>query len=322
MNMDDIFSQFGPILGLNMKNGYAFVEFEDVRDADDAQKEMNGYKLDNQRISVEFATGTHMNMGNGPNSGRITNEVRDADRSNPSRSNGYNDRREGTGTRGSSYDNRNSYSSSRGGANNSYPGGGGGYDTVSSYDNRNSSSYNSRDNYNQRSPPRNNNGDRGYPDRDSSRNYGGGYDIRASGDHYPSHDSDNYTRGSNDNYHSSRNYSDSRGGGGRGGYRGGGGYDGKNSKYSPPRNTDFRLIVKGNSVPHCSWQDLKDHFRAAGDVCFADIRREFGIIEYKYEDDMLRAIRELDGTLLRGDPISVKEDVNTRRNPPRDERTI
>lgn len=43
--------------------------------------------------------------------------------------------------------------------------------------------------------------------------------------------------------------------------------------FSPPRNTDYRAIIE--DIPSgCSWQDLKDHFRSAGDVCFADIRRD------------------------------------------------
>ncbi|CAG8602810.1 7006_t:CDS:2 [Racocetra fulgida] len=33
--------------------GYAFVEFEDPRDADDAVKQLNGYELDGARIAVD-----------------------------------------------------------------------------------------------------------------------------------------------------------------------------------------------------------------------------------------------------------------------------
>lgn len=43
------------------------------------------------------------------------------------------------------------------------------------------------------------------------------------------------------------------------------------SSLSPPRNSQYRLIIK--NIPRgCTWQDLKDHFRKVGDVCFADVR--------------------------------------------------
>jgi len=188
-----------------------------------------------------------------------------------------------------------------------------------------------------RSPPRYNDGPRdshGY-----SSGGGGGYagvdNFARASNSDGGHDrgGPRYNDGPRDSrgYSSSRGYNDQQSGGsyGRGGYvrggRGGSGYQssgsrggneaGRNSKYSPPRNSDFRLIVKGPSVIHCSWQDLKDHFRTVGDVCFADIRRDYGIIEYKYDDHMLRALNELDGSLLRGSPISVIEDTNAGRNP-------
>ncbi|CAG8542153.1 10080_t:CDS:2 [Paraglomus occultum] len=44
--------------------GYAFVEFEDPRDADDAVKQLNGYELDGARIAVEWSR-----RSGGPGSG-------------------------------------------------------------------------------------------------------------------------------------------------------------------------------------------------------------------------------------------------------------
>ncbi|CAG8819830.1 18366_t:CDS:2 [Gigaspora margarita] len=44
--------------------GYAFVEFEDPRDADDAVKSLNGYELDGARIAVEWSR-----RSGGPGSG-------------------------------------------------------------------------------------------------------------------------------------------------------------------------------------------------------------------------------------------------------------
>lgn len=40
-----------------MKRDFAFVEFSDPRDADDAQYKLNGRDIDGSRIIVEFAKG-------------------------------------------------------------------------------------------------------------------------------------------------------------------------------------------------------------------------------------------------------------------------
>ncbi|PWA48404.1 serine/arginine-rich splicing factor SR34A [Artemisia annua] len=62
------------------------------------------------------------------------------------------------------------------------------------------------------------------------------------------------------------------------------------------------FIVRG--LPSsASWQDLKDHMRKAGDVCFAEISRDskgtFGLVDYTNSDDMEYAIRKLDDTEFR-----------------------
>jgi len=79
-----------------------------------------------------------------------------------------------------------------------------------------------------------------------------------------------------------RNSSYSSAGGGRGGVS---------------KRSEFRVIVHG--LPSsASWQDLKDHMRKAGDVCFAQVFREgsgaTGIVDYTNYDDMKYAIRKLD----------------------------
>jgi len=99
------------------------------------------------------------------------------------------------------------------------------------------------------------------------------------------------------------------------GYRGGRRYDYPpprgGGKYSPPRNSDFGILVEG--LPSdCSWQDLKDTFRNVGEVCFADVRRDrdgndYGIVEFKYAEDMRKAVKELDGSRLRGKTITVTQ---------------
>jgi len=147
-------------------------------------------------------------------------------------------------------------------------------------------------------PPRRDYDDRDRPrDRDGGRGSYGGRDDRFRGD----------DRGYDRGY-------DRRGGGG--------GYDRRrddrprgSGKFSPPRNSDFGIHVAG--VPDdCGWADLKDTFRTVGEVCFADVRRDrdgntYGLVEFKYEDDMQKALKDLDGTKLLGRVITLT--LNNKR---------
>ena len=92
-------------------------------------------------------------------------------------------------------------------------------------------------------------------------------------------------------------------GGGRGG--GGGGYGGFSSRGGssfrgrPPKRTEFRVMVTG-MPPSGSWQDLKDHFRPAGEICFADAYRDgTGVLEFASRRAMDYAIDELNETRFR-----------------------
>jgi RNA recognition motif-containing protein len=66
--------------------------------------------------------------------------------------------------------------------------------------------------------------------------------------------------------------------------------------------------------PMCSWQDLKDHMRKAGNVDSATIfsnqggETNSGIVVYQRPQDAARAIRELQGTELHRMLLSVRED--------------
>ncbi|GAB2277444.1 Serine/arginine-rich splicing factor sr30 [Dionaea muscipula] len=65
------------------------------------------------------------------------------------------------------------------------------------------------------------------------------------------------------------------------------------------RRSEYRVLVTG--LPSsASWQDLKDHMRRAGDVCFSDVYRDrggmSGVVDYTNYEDMKRAIRKLDDT--------------------------
>lgn len=55
-----------------------------------------------------------------------------------------------------------------------------------------------------------------------------------------------------------------------------------------------------------SWQDLKDHMREAGDVCFADVHKDgTGVVEFLRHDDMKYAIKKLDDSRFRSHEVSL-----------------
>ncbi|XP_023846523.1 serine/arginine-rich splicing factor 6 [Salvelinus sp. IW2-2015] len=112
----------------------------------------------------------------------------------------------------------------------------------------------------------------------------------------------------------------------RDGYSGGGGgrsssgYSSSRSrtgrdKYGPPVRTEYRLIVE-NLSSRCSWQDLKDFMRQAGEVTYADAHKERtneGVIEFGSRSDMRRALDKLDGTDINGRKIRLVEEKSRRR---------
>ncbi|XP_067614135.1 serine/arginine-rich splicing factor 1-like [Eurosta solidaginis] len=116
-----------------------------------------------------------------------------------------------------------------------------------------------------------------------------------------------------------------RGGGGgrgndRGGRYGGGGRDGGGSggdrgggRGAPTKRSQYRVLITG--LPSSgSWQDLKDHMREAGDVCFADAYKDgTGVVEFIRAEDMKYAIKKLDDSRFRSHEgevsyIRVRED--------------
>ncbi|XP_073103132.1 serine/arginine-rich splicing factor SR34A isoform X4 [Elaeis guineensis] len=77
---------------------------------------------------------------------------------------------------------------------------------------------------------------------------------------------------------------------------------GRGSKYGVSRRSEYRVVVRG--LPSsASWQDLKDHMRKAGDVCFAQVFRDgdgtMGLVDYTNYEDMKYAIRKLDDSEFR-----------------------
>ncbi|XP_039135076.1 serine/arginine-rich splicing factor SR34A-like [Dioscorea cayenensis subsp. rotundata] len=82
----------------------------------------------------------------------------------------------------------------------------------------------------------------------------------------------------------------------------GSGHGSGSGKYGVSHRSEFRVIVRG--LPSsASWQDLKDHMRKAGDVCFAQVFRDrdgtVGLVDYTNHEDMKYAIRKLDDTEFR-----------------------
>ncbi|XP_052183144.1 serine/arginine-rich-splicing factor SR34-like isoform X2 [Diospyros lotus] len=77
---------------------------------------------------------------------------------------------------------------------------------------------------------------------------------------------------------------------------------GRGSRGGVSRRSEYRVLVTG--LPSsASWQDLKDHMRRAGDVCFSQVFRDgsgtTGIVDYTNYDDMKYAIRKLDDSEFR-----------------------
>ena len=109
---------------------------------------------------------------------------------------------------------------------------------------------------------------------------------------------------------------------GPGGRRGGGGIGGRGvgGRGGPPsRRSEYRVLVSG-LPPTGSWQDLKDHMREAGDVCYADVYKDgTGVVEFLRCEDMKYAARKLDDSKFRSHEgevgyIRVKEDYRGRGN--------
>lgn len=90
------------------------------------------------------------------------------------------------------------------------------------------------------------------------------------------------------------------GGGGRGGRDGGG----RGGRGPPTKRSQYRVQVTG--LPSTgSWQDLKDHMREAGDVCFADTYKDgTGVVEFLRLEDMKYAIKKLDDSRFRSHEVS------------------
>ncbi|CAG8629468.1 2236_t:CDS:2, partial [Paraglomus occultum] len=54
-DLEDIFDRYGRMTRLELKRGYAFIHYQDERDAKDALKDADGLRIHGHRIIVEWA---------------------------------------------------------------------------------------------------------------------------------------------------------------------------------------------------------------------------------------------------------------------------
>lgn len=64
-----------------------------------------------------------------------------------------------------------------------------------------------------------------------------------------------------------------------------------------------------------SWQDIKDHMREAGDVCYADVYKDgTGVVEFIRYEDMKYAVRKLDDSKFRSHEVCINKISCVYRN--------
>ncbi|XP_022298419.2 RNA-binding protein 1-like [Crassostrea virginica] len=67
--LEDVFSRYGPIRNVWVARnppGFAFVEFQDTRDAEDATKALDGTRINGRRVRVEMSSGKSRWGSRGP----------------------------------------------------------------------------------------------------------------------------------------------------------------------------------------------------------------------------------------------------------------
>lgn len=82
----------------------------------------------------------------------------------------------------------------------------------------------------------------------------------------------------------------------------------RNNRGAVTKRSQYRVLVSG-LPPSGSWQDLKDHMREAGDVCFADTYKDgTGVVEFLRYEDMKYAIKKLDDSRFRSHEVRWNEE--------------
>lgn len=66
----------------------------------------------------------------------------------------------------------------------------------------------------------------------------------------------------------------------------------------------LHMVSFAGLPPSGSWQDLKDHMREAGDVCYADVFKDgTGVVDFIRYEDMKYALRKLDDSRFRSHEV-------------------
>merc|ERR1712137_1107851 len=104
-DVEDFFKGYGKIKSVNLKPGYGFVDFEDLRDAEDAVRDLDGKRMCGEKVDIQHAKGPGHKARDRRDSGRpIVRDARRSDRRSRSR-----DRRRRSDSRdGRSYHSRSS----------------------------------------------------------------------------------------------------------------------------------------------------------------------------------------------------------------------
>merc|ERR1712142_945052 len=106
-DVEDFFKGYGKIKSVNLKPGYGFVDFEDLRDAEDAVRDLDGKRMCGEKVDIQHAKGPGHKARDRGDSGRpIVRDARRSDRRSRSR-----DRRRRSDSRGG--DRRSHYRNSR-----------------------------------------------------------------------------------------------------------------------------------------------------------------------------------------------------------------
>ncbi len=72
--------------------------------------------------------------------------------------------------------------------------------------------------------------------------------------------------------------------------------------------TDGTKLFVGNLPFETSWSEVKDHFKQCGEIIHAEVKRGYGIVQFRKRMDAEKAIAEFNGTDFQGRNLEVRFD--------------